>query len=89
MQRHRLSRLLARLMDAAGAVQSARLGCPGTNYLERGSIEPSERWYQNRPLATRPSLTARRRCRARVSLRYRIPTQALPDTHHTATISVF
>ena len=49
MRKDTPSGLLERVMPAAGAIQPARLCCPGTNYLERGSTEPSERRYQTRP----------------------------------------
>ena len=40
MRKDTPSGLLERVMPAAGVIQSARLGCPGTNYSERGSTEP-------------------------------------------------
>jgi len=49
MRKDTPSGLLERVMPAAGAIQSARLCCPGTNYSERGSTEPSKRRDQTRP----------------------------------------
>jgi len=69
-------------MDAAGAVQSARLGCPGTSYLEPGSTEPSERRNQIRPWQRgHPWILDR-------SLPVPSPGEPpLPDTHSGATRS--
>ena len=88
MRKDTPSVLLERVMPAAGVIQSARLGCPGTNYSERGSTEPSERRHQTRPcqrghpwILDRPAARAepRRASATGYSLRrYQILTTPLP-----------
>jgi len=88
MRKDTPSVLLERVMPAAGVIQSARLGCPGTNYSERGSTEPSERRHQTRPcqrghpwILDRPATHAepRRASATGYSLRrYQILTTPLP-----------